>query len=53
LFQGVELPWPVPQPFDFDGVYMDPFSADDDSQVVDLFFFELAFGESEEVRFLF
>ena len=43
--------WPVSQAFNLDGVYVDPFSADDDSEVVDLFLFELALGESEEVGF--
>ncbi len=32
---------------------MDSLSADDDSQVVDLFLLEFAFGRSEEVGFFF
>ncbi len=53
LFQGAEFSWPVPQAFDFDRVYVNPFLADDDSQIVDLFLFKLALGKSEEIGLFF
>src|SRR6266436_7864029 len=51
LFEGSQFSWPLFQAFDFDGVNMDSFAADNDSQVVDFFLFEFALGGSEEVRF--